>query len=208
MCCPLIALHQVLHTPNLQFDIHQITTNPTGKLLAIAGAYQVAVVVLPRAGHSKLVSTSINCKYARVILGISRAKCSLRSVQVGQFYHGSRDSAPIAKIEWHPWGEAGSTLMVMTTDGRLRFVRALHFSKPLTVTREYDISVDTEEPQQVLSFFPEKKSKSFMAEDPAEREIASFTLGKGKADWGPLTVHAVTRSGDVYAICPYMPQNA
>ncbi|KAL4075973.1 hypothetical protein J3A83DRAFT_2092947 [Scleroderma citrinum] len=169
--------YKVLHTPNVQFEIYQIAPNPSGKLLAIAGAYQVAVVVLPRAGYSKLVSTSIDC----------------RSVQVGQFYHGSKSSAPIAKIEWHPWGEAGSTLMVMTSDGKLR---------------EYDMSVDTEEPRQMLSFLPEKKSKSFMAEDPADREIASFTLGKGKADWGPLTVYAVTRSGDVYAICPYMPQNA
>lgn len=62
VCCPLITLYQVLHTPNVEFDIHQIAPNPTGKLLAIAGAYQVAVVVLPRAGYSKLVSTSIDCK--------------------------------------------------------------------------------------------------------------------------------------------------
>lgn len=75
-------------------------------------------------------------------------------------------------------------------------------------TREYDISADTEEPQQVLSFVPEKKPKAFMAEDESEREVASFTLGKGRADWGPLTVYAVTRSGDIYSICPYMPQNA
>jgi nucleoporin NUP82 len=74
--------------------------------------------------------------------------------------------------------------------------------------REYDISIDNEEPQQVLSFVPERKSGHFMAEDASEREIASFTLGKGKADWGPLTVYAVTKSGDVYAICPYMPKNA
>ncbi|KAI6035259.1 hypothetical protein F5J12DRAFT_792150 [Pisolithus orientalis] len=161
-----IKSYKVLHTPNIQFEIHQIITNPGGKLLAVAGAYQVAVVVLPRPGYSKLVSSTVDCK----------------SVQVGQFYHASTTSIPIAKIEWHPWGEAGSTLMVMTVDGKLR---------------EYDISVDTEEPQQVLSFLPEKKPKSFIAEDPAEREIASFTLGRGKADWG-----------DVYGICPYMPKNA
>lgn len=172
-----IKSYKVLHTPNIQFEIHQIITNPGGKLLAVAGAYQVAVVVLPRPGYSKLVSSTVDCK----------------SVQVGQFYHASTTSIPIAKIEWHPWGEAGSTLMVMTVDGKLR---------------EYDISVDTEEPQQVLSFLPEKKPKSFIAEDPAEREIASFTLGRGKADWGPLTIYAVTRSGDVYGICPYMPKNA
>ncbi|KAI6047305.1 hypothetical protein EDC04DRAFT_2622716 [Pisolithus marmoratus] len=168
---------EVLHTPNIDFEIHQIVANQSGKLLAIAGAYQVAVVVLPRPGYWKLVSCTIDCK----------------SVQVGQFYHASSTSVPIAKIEWHPWGDAGSTLMVMTVDGKLR---------------EYDISVDTEEPQQVLSFFPEKKPKSFLAEDPAEREVASFTLGRGRADWGPLTIYTVTRSGDVYAICPYMPKNA
>jgi nucleoporin NUP82 len=79
----------------------------------------------------------------------------------------------------------------------------------LTATcSEYDISIDAEEPQQVLSFMSERKSKSFQAEDPSEREVVSFTFGKGVADWGPLTVYALTRSGDIYAICPYMPRNA
>ncbi|KAH7887865.1 hypothetical protein F5I97DRAFT_1863655 [Phlebopus sp. FC_14] len=169
--------YKVLYAPNVEFEIHQLCLNPSGRLLAVAGAYEVAVIVLPRAGYSKLVSSSIDCK----------------AVQVGQFYHGARSSPPIAKIEWHPWGEAGSTLLVMTVDGKLR---------------EYDISVDSEEPQQVLSFLPEKKSRSYVAEDPAEREVVSFTLGKGKADWGPLTVYALMRSGDIYSICPYMPQNA
>lgn len=72
---------------------------------------------------------------------------------------------------------------------------------------EYDIGVDTEEPLQVLTFVPERPRKSFSAEDDTERQVASFTLGQGKADWGPLTVYAVMKSGDIYAICPYMPQN-
>ncbi|KAL0949645.1 hypothetical protein HGRIS_009689 [Hohenbuehelia grisea] len=169
--------YKTLHTPNVQFEIHQLALNPSGKLLAVAGAFQVAIVVLPRPGVTRLVPEVIDCK----------------SIQIGQFYHASTSSAPIAKIEWHPWGEAGSTLMVMTVDGKLR---------------EYDISVDTEEPQQVLSFVPERKFKSYVAEDASEREVVSFTLGKGRADWGPLTVYALMRSGDVYAICPYMPQNA
>jgi nucleoporin NUP82 len=75
---------------------------------------------------------------------------------------------------------------------------------------EYDISTDAEEPQQVISFVPDRRrsSKAFNAIDSAEREVASFTLGKGKADWGPLTIYAVMKSGDVYAVCPYMPKNA
>ncbi|KAI0265178.1 hypothetical protein BC834DRAFT_880424 [Gloeopeniophorella convolvens] len=170
--------YKTLHTPNVQFDIHQLSLNPTGKLLAVAGAFQVAIVVLPRPGFMRLVPATIDCK----------------SIQVGQYFHASATSAPIAKIEWHPWGEAGSTLMVMTVDGKLR---------------EYDISVDTEEPVQVVSFVPERRaSRTFNAFDTSEREVASFALGKGKADWGPLTIYAAMKSGDVYAVSPYMPVNA
>jgi hypothetical protein len=46
----------------------------------------------------------------------------LRCVQIGQFYHAANTSAAISKIDWHPWGEAGSTLLVMTVDGKLRYV--------------------------------------------------------------------------------------
>lgn len=75
---------------------------------------------------------------------------------------------------------------------------------------EYDISVDADEPLQVISFVPDRRrsSKTFNAIDSAEREVASFTLGKGMADWGPLTIYTVMKSGDVYAVCPYMPKNA
>lgn len=59
----------------------------------------------------------------------------------------------------------------------------------------------------MLSFVPAKKS-SFAAEDESEREVTSFALGKGRADWGPLTVYALMKSGDVFAKCPYLPQNA
>ena len=45
-----------------------------------------------------------------------------RSLQVGPDYHATNSSAPIAKIEWHPWGDGGTTLMVMTVDGKLRSV--------------------------------------------------------------------------------------
>ncbi|KAH9843921.1 uncharacterized protein C8Q71DRAFT_826054 [Rhodofomes roseus] len=169
--------YKVLHTPNVQFEIHQMTLSPHGKLLAVAGAFQVAVIVLPRAGFTKAVPATIDCK----------------SLQVGQIYHAADSSAPVAKIEWHPWGDGGTTLMVMTIDGKLR---------------EYDVSVDPEEPQQVLSFVPDKKKNSFLADEGTEREVASFAFGKGKADWGPLTVYAIMRSGDIYATCPYMPQNA
>jgi nucleoporin NUP82 len=53
---------KILNAPDIQFWIRQLALNPSGKLIAVAGAYQVAVVVLPRAGYSKLVPSSVDCK--------------------------------------------------------------------------------------------------------------------------------------------------
>ena len=48
-------------------------------------------------------------------------KCSFsRFINIGQEYHNTALSVPIAKIEWHPWGDGGTTLMVMSVDGFMR----------------------------------------------------------------------------------------
>jgi nucleoporin NUP82 len=104
--------------------------------------------------------------------------------------------------------------LVMTLDGSMRYallawgiwyVRL----KNSWITSEYDLAVDAEEPRQTLNFVPQRnRRKGFMAVDEASEQIVSFCLGKSKADWSSLTVYALARSGDVYAICPFMPSNA
>lgn len=57
-----LTRQQTMYTPNIEFDIHQLALNPGGKLLAVAGSHQVAVVVLPHAGYARLVPTAVDCK--------------------------------------------------------------------------------------------------------------------------------------------------
>lgn len=84
----------------------------------------MAVIVLPRPGFMKLVPEAIDCKYAiYVVFPCKLADPYSRSIQVGQYYHASSNATPIAKVEWHPWGEGGTTLLVMTTDGKLRYLQ-------------------------------------------------------------------------------------
>ncbi|KDN47724.1 hypothetical protein K437DRAFT_262374 [Tilletiaria anomala UBC 951] len=68
----------------------------------------------------------------------SSSTTSVKALPIGKFYH-NRGSSKIAKIDWHPWARGGSSLLVLTEDG---------------VLREYDVSVDHEEPAQQLSFLP------------------------------------------------------
>ena len=95
--------------------------NPNAKLLAIAGAYEVAIVVLPRASPMRLASNMVDCKYvAGLSLASLHSQFGHRAIQIGSEYHNTSYSAPIAKIAWHPWGNGGTTLMVMATDGYMR----------------------------------------------------------------------------------------
>jgi nucleoporin NUP82 len=94
----------------LDFDIAEIILNPTGKLVAVVGSHKIVVVVLPRSGV-----------YSSKSVG---AKVSVKAATVGNFYYhemvGGR--ARLASVKWHPWGHLGSSLLVMSKDGLLRWV--------------------------------------------------------------------------------------
>ncbi|TKY90562.1 hypothetical protein EX895_000560 [Sporisorium graminicola] len=107
----------------IDFDIRYLSINPTGKLLACVGDSQITLLVLPRSGYTKHVDREIVC----------------RTIPVAPYYHSSHSDAAVSKVDWHPWGESGTSLLVLTEDGLLR---------------EYDVARDTEEPQQTASFLP------------------------------------------------------
>ena len=84
--------------------------------------------------------------------------------------------------------------------------------------REYDVSEDAEEPQQTINLVrPAARDRSERAsssvsfglnDDDEELVASSFCFGTGDADWGLLTLFYVMRSGDVHALCPYLPKRS
>ncbi|KAJ9476840.1 Nuclear pore complex protein [Pseudozyma hubeiensis] len=111
------------------FDIRHLSINPTGKLLACVGDSQITLLVLPRTGYTKHVDREIVC----------------RTVSVAPYHHSAHSDSAVVKVDWHPWGENGTSLLVLTDDGLLR---------------EYDVAKDTEEPQQTASFLPIQSSSA------------------------------------------------
>ncbi|KAG8881216.1 hypothetical protein FRB97_009785 [Tulasnella sp. 331] len=128
---------------------------------------------------------------AYVRLVTARVDC--KSMQVGQYFHASVGAPVIAKVDWHPWAAGGTGLLVMTSDGALR---------------EYDASSQVEEPLRTIAFLPPRTHRRGFQPDRNAAEVASFCFGQGKADWGPFTVYALTKSGDIYAMCPFLPADA
>jgi len=54
---------QTLNSPDLTFPILSLIPNPTGKLVAVVGAHQLVVLVLPRPGYINLVAPVIECRF-------------------------------------------------------------------------------------------------------------------------------------------------
>ena len=73
----LIIALKILYAPNINFNIHQLSLNKSGQLLAVAGAHEVGVVVLPHGGQSKFVRSHTDCRHAPNPCLLNDAKCSL-----------------------------------------------------------------------------------------------------------------------------------
>ena len=230
-----LSIAQVLHTPTITFEIQQLVLNSTSKLLAVVGAHSVVVVVLPRRGWSTAVGKTIECRSV-LTNGIwfllvtsfiasrrgnrprrhSRKLTILRfrsitatknsCLPIGAFYHSLPGSPSIASVLWHPLGADASSLLLLTADCTLR---------------EYTVSEDVSEPAQVVSFSrsgsdaADKKGKGgggarfgFSAIEKDAETAAAMCVGQGKADWGPLTLYALMRNGDVVSLCPFLPKKA
>ncbi|GAA5879559.1 hypothetical protein JCM8547_003105 [Rhodosporidiobolus lusitaniae] len=172
--------YKTLSTPTINFEIQQLVLNSTSKLLAVVGAQCVVVVVLPRKGWATSVGQVLEC----------------RSLSVGAFYHSLPGSPLVAQALWHPWGEHASSLLVLTADSTLR---------------EYTISDNVEEPAQTVSLAKKAEGGGkggFSAEDKNASRAVAMCLGEGKGDWGPLTLYALMRNGDVASLCPFLPKKA
>ncbi|KOS15115.1 nuclear pore complex protein [Malassezia pachydermatis] len=195
--------YKILSSSLLDFPIQALAVNPTGKLLAVVGAYTMVLIILPRRGYMKQVGTHILVK----------------AVRIGSYYHGLHGCPRIAQCAWHPLGMNGTSLMVLTDDGLLR---------------EYDVAQDVEEPAQTVSVLSQattpRSKAAWSADDDDEQCAVAMAFGPqglGLAlpydepadhtdedrdaswpSWLLFTVFVLTRSGDIVALCPYMPRHA
>ncbi|CAG8661288.1 11659_t:CDS:10 [Dentiscutata erythropus] len=104
-------------------------------------------------------------------------------------YYHVVGSSPIAKVLWHPMSESGSHLVVLTEDMKLRM---------------YNILEDVTEPEQEFNFspIPQKEGISFSTEST---KAVSFCFGQGQEGWGGFVVYVVADNGDIYSMCPIVP---
>ncbi|WVQ84377.1 hypothetical protein IAT38_006529 [Cryptococcus sp. DSM 104549] len=171
-----VGSYKSLKSAHLTFTIHHLVLSSTGRLLAVVGHHQVVVLVLPKATYSSATAGPID----------------VQSIPIDEFTFSPSSTETVSKALWHPWGESGNSLWILSANGKLR---------------EYDI-LQPHDSIQTFDFLPGSQPRStsrFTAVDPLSRIATSFTFSPLSPTFGPLMVYCLIANGDIYTIGPVLP---
>lgn len=134
-----------------------------------------------------------------------------RTFQLGPTTHVT-SQAPVASAVWHPLGVAGLCLVTITSDANVRLwelsvTDRLSFDRPTLsinlqkladgVSQDQDYSATSIGMNRSVAFSP----------DSFEMEVASACFAaKEGGGWSPMTLWIAMKAGDVYALCPLLPE--
>ncbi|KAH6662848.1 hypothetical protein B0J14DRAFT_282732 [Halenospora varia] len=185
--------YRTIKTPVAE-DIRQIIISPHANYLAILTTHTIHVAVLPESSHLTADDTG---------------PMKLKTYTVGPVTHVTSQSA-ISSALWHPLGVNGSCLVTVTEDAVVRLwelsiADRWSFDQP-------KLAIDLKKLADGVSldqdFGPSKSgmSKGF-SPDSFEMEVASACFAsRGSGFWSPMTLWIAMREGDVYALCPLLPE--
>lgn len=185
--------YMILKTP-VADDIRQLIISPRGDYLAILTRHTVHIAVIP--DSSRLTEPD-------------RTPMRLKTFTLGPITHVTSQS-PIASALWHPLGVRGTCLVTVTESAIVRVweistADRSSFDKPTLVIDLKKLADGTSLDQD----FSASKfgSSTTFSPDSVEMEVASACFGgRNTGGWSPMTLWVAMREGDVYALCPLLPE--
>lgn len=175
-------------------DIRQLVISPYSNYLAILTTHTVHIAILPDSSHL----TSDDVKPLR-----------LKTYTLGPVTHVTSQSAVVSAL-WHPLGVNGSCLVTVTEDAVVRVwelstTDRWSFDRP-TLSIDMKKLADGMTMEQDFTASASNISKGF-SPDQVEMEVASAAFpSRGSGGWAPMTLWVAMREGDVYALCPLLPE--
>lgn len=133
----------------------------------------------------------------------------LKYYTLGPTTHVTSQSG-IASAVWHPLGVNGTCLVTVTEDAVVRLwelstADRWSFDRP-TLAIDLKKLADGISVDQDFGASAHGTSKGF-SPDSFEMEVASACFaGRGSGGWSPMTLWIAMREGDVYALCPLLPE--
>ncbi|KAK5989118.1 Nuclear pore protein NUP82 [Cladobotryum mycophilum] len=184
---------RIIKTP-VADDIRQLIISPNSNYLAILTTHTVHICALPDSSHLTSDDTS---------------PLKPKMFTLGPTTHVTSRS-PIVSALWHPLGVNGSCVVTVTADAIVRLWELStqdrwSFDSP-TTSIDLKKLADGTALEQDFSASTSTTNKGF-SPDEFEMEVAAASFGsKGSGGWNPMTLWIAMREGDVYALCPLLPQ--
>ncbi|KAI9047942.1 hypothetical protein LZ554_007744 [Drepanopeziza brunnea f. sp. 'monogermtubi'] len=175
-------------------DIRQLIVSPYGNYLAILTTHTVHITLLPESSQLTASDTG---------------PLKLKSYTLGPTTHVT-SQAGISSALWHPLGVNGLCLVTVTQDAVVRvwelsLTDRWSFDKP-TLAIDLKKLADGQSVDQDFGASVSGMNKGF-SPDSFEMEVASACFaGRGSGGWSPMTLWVAMREGDVYALCPLLPE--
>jgi nucleoporin NUP82 len=167
--------------------------SPQGDFLAILTAHTVHICLLPDPTH--LTAPDIS-------------PMKPRHWTLGPTIHVTSRAA-VASALWHPLGVNGTALVTVTQDAVVRLWELSadnkwSFDAP---TLAIDLKKLADGTALDQDFSASSNAKNGFSPDSFDMEVAAACFGGRKTGgWSPMTLWVAMRGGDVYALCPLLPQ--
>ncbi|KAL0930942.1 nuclear pore complex protein An-Nup82 [Colletotrichum truncatum] len=175
-------------------DIRQLVISPNSDYLAILTTHTVHICVVPDSSHLTAEDTS---------------PLRPKIWTLGPTTHVTSRSS-VASAIWHPLGVKGSCLVTITADAIVRvwelsLTDRWSFDSP-TLSIDLKKLVDGTTLDQDFTASTAATNASF-SQYSLEMQVASACFAaRGSGGWSPMTLWIAMREGDVYALCPLLPQ--
>ncbi|KAK1756231.1 hypothetical protein QBC47DRAFT_460087 [Echria macrotheca] len=185
--------YRILKTPVAE-DIRQLVMSPQQDYLAVLTSHTVHICILPDSSHLHANDT---------------APFKPKFWTLGPTTHVTSRSAVVSAL-WHPLGVNGSALVTVTEDAVVRVwelstADRWSFDSP-TLAVDLKKLADGTSLDQDFGVSTSAANKVFSPDD-ADMEVAAACFpGRGSGGWSAMTLWIAMVGGDVYALCPLLPQ--
>ncbi|KAF5869173.1 putative nuclear pore complex protein an-nup82 protein [Botrytis fragariae] len=175
-------------------EIRQLIISPNSNFMAILTTHTVHVAILPESSH---------------LTAPDNGPMKIKTFHLGPTTHVTSRSG-ISTALWHPLGVNGTCLVTITKDAVVRVwelstTDRWSFDKPTLVVDLKKLADGVSADQDFGASVAGQPSK--FSPDAFEMEVASACFaGRGAGGWSPMTLWLAMREGDVYALCPLLPE--
>ena len=178
-------------------QIRELSVSPNGRYLAITTSHTIHVALLPD---------------AKELGRTDKKSIRIKPKMIGPTTHVVSQS-PLVSVLWHPFGAYGNCLVTITEDAEVRvwelnFKDSWSFDSPSLSIDLKKLASGVSEKEDFRAYSM-NRNRGFSVDGIGMNVAAACFGGTGSSEespWSAMTLWIAIREGDIYALCPLLPE--